>query len=140
MRDKAAENEPSKQDQIRLAQRLAAISNAKPVICPPSKPRRKSQFPDRAQREAVFRLARIFTGKNASVRCIVYNISATGARITMEGAFALPPVVILKLDYNREIRKSQIIWQNKTDAGLKFIENKSDQNSDAPSDEFKDRR
>lgn len=127
LRKKPDEQETITLERDRIARRLQAISNAKPVICPKPVPKKKSSLPERAPRQSVFRLASLYTSKNAAIRCVVYNVSATGVRITMEGAHTLPKIVVLKFDCNKESKKCQPIWQKGEEAGLKFIDIKTNE-------------
>ncbi|MEM9616331.1 MAG: PilZ domain-containing protein [Pseudomonadota bacterium] len=103
-----------------VAKRLAAITNAKPLACPPATTTNKAKR-KRLTRHSVFRLARVFISKMDSIRCVVVNLSADGARITMEDAYALPDIVTLRFDQSGVRRKARVAWRQDRDIGLCFI-------------------
>jgi hypothetical protein len=110
-----------RKDQDRLTKRLSAISTAKPVDAsaappssPASRPRRKEP------REPVYRFARIATGRNTVIKCIIRDISPSGARIAMEGSFELPAEVIIATDTGRRLR-ARVAWRSENEAGLCFL-------------------
>lgn len=107
-----------------VAKRLAAITNAKPLACPPATTTNKARR-ERLTRHSVFRLARIFISKMDSIRCVVVNLSADGARITMEDAYALPDTVTLRFDQSGVRRKARVAWRQDRDIGLCFIKDEA---------------
>lgn len=106
----------------RIAERLAAISSAKPVVidAPPETPRKKKRA-DRAERATVFRPGKIYIAKDKSIPCVVRDISDGGARIAMEAMFPLPPVVVLLVPQAGLKKKARVVWQNETESGLEFL-------------------
>ena len=101
-----------------VAQRLAAISSSKPVVQPYSAPHKEQR---RISRRSVYRLANVLTSKLESIRCIVVDLSADGARITMEAAYPLPEIVTLRFEQSCVRRKARIAWRQGREAGLCFI-------------------
>ena len=94
-----------------VSKRLAAITSAKPV---------KTQV-ERAPRKPVYKLAKLFISKIDSVRCVVVNLSADGAKVTLEGAYDLPDVVVLRFEQTGVKKKARIAWRQDRDIGLSFI-------------------
>lgn len=103
-----------------IARRLASIANAPPPSIT-TIVRKKPGLPEREHRKPVFRLATLFTAPTAAVRCIVHDISDSGARVVMEGAFTLPPEIVVKFDYNGELHGARIAWQENDEAGMAFM-------------------
>lgn len=95
-----------------VSKRLAAITRAKPV--------QKTQV-ERAPRKSVYKLAKLFTSKIDSVRCVVVNLSADGARVTMEDAYDLPEIVVLRFEQTGVKKKARIAWRQDREIGLSFI-------------------
>jgi PilZ domain-containing protein len=108
-----------------VAKRLSAISNAKPVMCPTAAAALRAHR-ERAPRKTVYRLASLFTSKMDSVRCVVVNLSADGARITMEDTYELPEFVMLRFDQSGVKKKARIAWRQDRDIGLSFIKEERD--------------
>lgn len=102
----------------RLAQRLAAIAAQPPISI--EQTAAHSDETRLEPRQPVFRFARIVLADKSEVSCIVTDISASGARIMLEGACALPEWVRLKLILTGEIRKARVAWQRDRAAGLSF--------------------
>ncbi len=105
-----------------VAQRLSAITKAKPVTCPEATAVLREHKP-RAPRTTVYRLASLFINKMDSERCIVVNLSADGARITMEDVIDLPETVVLRFDQSGIRKNARVVWRQDRDAGLCFIKN-----------------
>lgn len=102
-----------------LARRIARIASAKPAECPQMPARRKRPSNSRAMREPVFRLASIYTGKNAHVRCVVKDVSNSGARLSLQTPQALPETVVVKFDQDGTRRRMNVVWQSDNDIGVK---------------------
>lgn len=113
-----------------VARRLKAITNAKPVALPPMAAR--SDRRKDSARQSVFRLARLFTSRFDSVRCVVVDLSADGARVAMEGAYTLPEEVTLSFDQSCVKRKARIAWRHDRELGLEFIK---DEKPEKPEDD-----
>ena len=105
-----------------VAQRLSAITKAKPVTCPEATATLRQNKP-RAPRTTVYRLATLFVNSMDSERCIVVNLSADGARITMEDVIDLPETVVLRFDQSGIRKNARVVWRQDRDAGLCFIKN-----------------
>jgi PilZ domain len=100
--------------------RLAGIINAKPVATPPefagAQENRRRQ-----PRKTTFKLARIFVNKIDSIRCVIINLSADGARISIEGDFDMPQYVVLKFEETGIKKKARIAWRHENEFGLSFL-------------------
>ncbi len=104
----------------RIAQRLAAIA-AQPQVPKPNAPTALDYDGRREERRPVFRFARIILMDRSEVGCIVTDISASGARIMLEGACALPGMIKLRLVLTGETRRARVAWQRDKSAGLSFL-------------------
>lgn len=105
----------------RIGNRLAAITRATPTIGDVRIPELKSKRVERSPREAVFRPGKVYLSKTDMLRCVIRNISETGAYIHLEGAHPLPPVVLLHFNQTGVTKKAKVAWQNDIEAGLHFI-------------------
>lgn len=109
-----------KKDREQIANRLASISNTAPKVTDVRIPQLR-QKPTRAKREPVFRPGKVYLTKTDSLRCVIRNVSETGAYVRLEGAHPLPPVVVLRFDQTGVVKKAHLAWQNENEAGLEFI-------------------
>jgi len=109
-----------------VGQRLAAITAAKPAQQANISPHNEQR---RIGRRSVYRLASVLTSTLESIRCVVIDLSADGAQITMEGAYTLPEVVTLRFDQSCVRKKARVAWIQGREAGLCFIKQSEDNNS-----------
>jgi PilZ domain len=100
--------------------RLAGIINAKPVATPPEFAGAQENR-RREPRKTTFKLARIFVNKIDSIRCVIINLSADGARISIEGDFDMPQYIVLKFEETGIQKKARIAWQHENEFGLSFL-------------------
>lgn len=109
-------------DRERLFSRLTALSAAKgpqapdPALRPPAT-RNQRQEP----RQPTYRFARIFVGRQPIRNCIVRDISASGARIAMEGACDLPETIVLVIGQAGRRIRARVAWRSEHEAGLCFL-------------------
>ncbi|AMN39530.1 PilZ domain-containing protein [Rhodoplanes sp. Z2-YC6860] len=62
-------------------------------------------------------------GNRPRHECLIENVSETGARITLPAGATLPETVDLHLTgVVAVIRKSEVVWQTATEAGLHFLD------------------
>jgi len=109
-----------------VAKRLSAISNAKPVTCPTATAELR-EHRERADRKAIYLLASIFTSRIDGIRCVVVNLSADGARITMEDNYELPELISLRFEQSGIERRARIAWRQDLEIGLSFIKEDDDE-------------
>lgn len=111
-----------KKQRDHIANRLASISsttaNVENVRIPELKGGKK---PSRAKREPVFRPGKLFLSKSNHLRCVIRNVSETGAYVHMEGIHPLPAIVVLRFDQTGVTKKCRVVWQKEIEAGLEFI-------------------
>lgn len=109
-------------DNDRLSRRLGAISAAKPVDAPTLRPVALSRADPRRKepRQQTYRFASIAIGRQTVLRCIVRDLSASGARIALEGAAELPAEVILAIEQTGRRFRARVAWRSEHEAGLCF--------------------
>jgi hypothetical protein len=106
----------------RIAERLAAIKSAAPTITHAGIPEAKRRAPTRAQREPVFKPGKIYLSKTNHLRCVIRNVSDSGAYVHMEGIHPLPTIVVLRFDQTGVVKKARVAWQHETEAGLAYVQ------------------
>lgn len=108
-------------DKDRISRRLASITAARPVDAPPPPPSKKPKRVQRADdRRPAFKFGKVVLDDKSELKCVIKDLSAAGAKIVLEGAITLPPIVLLKIDQTGERRKAAVVWQKETDVGLSF--------------------
>ena len=114
-----AEDVPMATRTDKIAQRIASIAAAKPIVtvAPPSKPdsRRKDQ------RRAVYRHGRLTVAGGVKIDCIIADVSENGARIELDGASSLPDLVLLKVVMTGESKRARVVWKRDNSAGLSYL-------------------
>ncbi len=109
-----------------VAKRLSTISNAKPVTCPTATAALR-EHRERTHRKTSYLLASIFTSGIDGIRCVVVNLSADGARITMEDNYELPELISLRFEQSGVERRARIAWRQDLEIGLSFIKDDNDE-------------
>jgi len=66
-----------------------------------------------------FRVAQLFAEARIGF-CIVRNISATGAGLTMESTTLVPDTFDLSFDGGRTLRSCRVLWRTAREIGLEF--------------------
>ncbi|HOP20189.1 MAG TPA: PilZ domain-containing protein [Amphiplicatus sp.] len=107
-------------DKDRLSQRLSAIKTASAVQFDGPIGSRGSRDKRGAARQSVFRFARLILPDRSIVKCVIKDISSTGARVAIEGNFAIPKHVVLKIDQIGTTKEADVVWQDETEIGLNF--------------------
>ena len=103
-----------------IDKRLSAIA-ARRTNAPPALTKLASVRKEREKRIQTFRNGVVMTAKNVRIPCVIRDTSSRGARITTEGALALPPVILLIDPMTAARRKARVVWQDGGEAGLQFI-------------------
>jgi hypothetical protein len=107
-------------DKEKISRRLASLTAAKPVAAPPPPEKKRATLEPREERRPSFRFGKVILEDHSELRCVLKDFSASGARIVLEGAFTLSPVVTLKVDATGERRKASVVWQKEAEIGLSF--------------------
>ena len=113
-----------------IERRLAALAANREVATPVLK-KLDPVTRHREPRRAVFQNGYLAIGLQAKVRCAIVNLSTGGARIAMEGAYALPEVVVLIGAQSHFRKRARIAWQQGRDAGLEFITDADEDSGEA---------
>ena len=70
-------------------------------------------------RTRLFRTAQLFAEAQIG-SCVVRNISALGAWLTMESTTHVPDTFDLSIDGGRNVRPCRVLWRTATEIGLEF--------------------
>lgn len=108
-------------DKNRISERLAAIKTASAAQFDAPEPPRATRAKRAAERQTVYRFARLVLPDRSVVKCIMKDISTGGAKVIIEGAIAMPPKVLLKVDQTGVTKRARVAWQKDTEVGLQFI-------------------
>ncbi len=78
-------------------------------------------FPRQSVRRRQYKPAKIiFNNDNCVVDCILRDISETGARVKVDGAFDCPPDIAMQLPDGTR-RMCEVIWFRNLEMGVKFV-------------------
>ncbi len=106
----------------RINARLAALA-ATPAskTAPPAISTRENLREE--PREKVYRFARLVLTGEASVKCVVLDLSRGGARVQFDSIGAgLPEFVTLEFEASGITRRARVRWERDHQAGLAFID------------------
>jgi len=60
-------------------------------------------------------------GRPELVTCRIVDVSATGARLELDGADSLPDSFVLIISYDRHLRRHcSVVWRSPTAVGVEF--------------------
>ena len=77
--------------------------------------------PRTAARERTYKAARIgFAGGRATTGCVVRNLSASGACLTVETRGEIPERFNLVFDSGEPSRVARVVWRSATRIGVRF--------------------
>ena len=74
----------------------------------------------RFQRTIVFKAATLMLAEDATLPCIVSDLSNHGARLQLPSTADLPDKFDLTFDTGRTLRKCRVAWQTPTNVGVSF--------------------
>ena len=105
-------------------EKLASSSNRTPIsVARPTSPT-KAPRPTKALRNepraSAFKFGVLHFGGGRKASCMVLDLSAAGARITLEGAINLPETVRLSIPQHSLKIDATVRWQRGMEAGLQF--------------------
>lgn len=86
--------------------------------------RRKNRKEERrgGERKSVYRRAKFFLDHlNASVECIVLDVSRSGVRLRINDSLALPDEFDLLLSYEGERQRVRLRWRRQKEIGVEFV-------------------
>ncbi|ALN73879.1 PilZ domain-containing protein [Aureimonas sp. AU20] len=76
-----------------------------------------------APRTRIFKRAQIlFNNRYSTVDCIVRNISATGALLTIDGSVPLPKHFEFRMGDDEAIRSAKLVYRRELFAGIHFLD------------------
>jgi len=110
-----------KESEKDVADRLRSLKQARPVEFSTLQKEAlaKARETDReAYRRAVYKIGMVMTHGGDEARCVVRDISDTGAKIVLEGGLALPAEFRLLIDGYRAPADATLKWQKKNEAGV----------------------
>ena len=74
------------------------------------------------ERKPVYKKAKFFLDHlNASVECIVLDVSRSGARLRVDDNLALPDEFDLLLSYQGERQRVRVRWRRQKELGVEFV-------------------
>lgn len=71
-------------------------------------------------RQSTYKFGRVRWQGGGDLACIVQDMSRGGARVKLQGAYVLPPTVVLSIAEMAFRRECQVRWQDNDVAGLAF--------------------
>ena len=74
---------------------------------------------ERAQRRRILKSGKIVFG-SSSIDCVVRDISATGARVTVQSPLWFPDVFVLVIASDESSRRAHIVWRRDRQIGIAF--------------------
>lgn len=78
------------------------------------------------ERKPVYKKAKFFLDHlNASVECIVLDVSRSGARLRVDDSLALPDEFDLLLSYQGERQRVRVRWRRQKEIGVEFVKPRS---------------
>ena len=98
--------------------RLGAISSAKPIEFDRSMPTRKGR---ESERQTSYKIGVITLYDNDELRCVVQNVSQTGARLVLEGSITLPGEFLVEIQGFKATTRAKRVWQRDNKVGVQFI-------------------
>jgi hypothetical protein len=108
-------------DRDAISRRLAALAGARARDAPPPPPPGAAKGPKRGDaRQQTFKFAKVCITGRSEIKAVIKDMSATGARIQLEGAHPLPPEMTLKIGPTGERKRASLVWQRDCEAGLHF--------------------
>jgi hypothetical protein len=71
-------------------------------------------------RKRVLKTGTIILGADAKIPCTVRNLSETGARLELQGTFAIPPTFLLIIS-GQSPRQCKLLWRTDARIGVLFL-------------------
>ncbi|MEQ8935933.1 MAG: PilZ domain-containing protein [Amphiplicatus sp.] len=102
----------------RLDARLSALSkasNAGPTTSAGSKKRVQ-----RSERRSTYKVGKVRYDGGGDLACVVQDMSATGVKVKLQGAYPLPAKVLLVIGEIGFKKICDVRWQDNDEAGLSF--------------------
>jgi hypothetical protein len=94
---------------------------------------RNTQTTRSAERIRSFLRAQIiFNNRMSTIDCIIKNISATGARIALDDALAVPTEFELSVPQKGRSHRARLVWRDKDSIGVEFTDTQAPAAAPAP--------
>ena len=74
-----------------------------------------------AERVDTFKMTELKLDGRSKIRCLIKNISRTGAKISCEGSASLPDRIKLFLPTTFEFVDAEVVWRDGKDIGVRFV-------------------
>lgn len=104
----------------KLASRISRIKQASEADRLQAKALRKSK-PRSAGRAPAYKFGILINPLDRSeIRCVITNLSRSGAKVMLEGAVTLAPFVTLKIGAVGAVHRAKVAWQDGNEVGLMF--------------------
>lgn len=72
------------------------------------------------QRRRAILVGRVFDDANNGGRCMIVDMSVSGAKVKCEADFPLGTEVYLKIDKFNDLRRAEVVWLREGYTGLRF--------------------
>lgn len=102
----------------RLDARLNALSKASNAG--PSTVSSKKRVQRQDERRSTYKVGKVRYDGGGDLACVVQDMSATGAKVKLQGAYPLPPKVLLVIGEMGFKKICDVRWQDNDEAGLSF--------------------
>ena len=102
----------------RLDARLNALSKASNAG--PSTVSSKKRVQRQDERRSTYKVGKVRYDGGGDLACVVQDMSATGAKVKLQGAYPLPPKVLLVIGEMGFKKICDVRWQDSDEAGLSF--------------------
>ena len=105
----------------RLSSRVATIMLTEaPEFIPAARPRRERK-PRSNYRVVTYQMSKVRLNDRDTQKCVILNISDTGARIACDGVETLPERFVLVLPYRGAAVDAEVVWRDVNEVGVRFV-------------------
>lgn len=102
----------------RLDARLSALSKASNAG--PTSVSSKKRVQRGAERRTTYKVGKVRYDGGGDLACVVQDMSASGAKVKLQGAYPLPPKILLVIGEIGFKKMCEVRWQDNDEAGLSF--------------------
>lgn len=103
----------------KLDARLSALSKASSAGAATA-PSAKKRIQRNAERRSTYKVGKVRYDGGGDLACVVQDMSATGAKVKLQGAYPLPPKILLVIGELGFKKVCDVRWQDNDEAGLSF--------------------
>ncbi|MEM9170540.1 MAG: PilZ domain-containing protein [Pseudomonadota bacterium] len=101
-----------------LSKRLDSIKAAPQVRFDKSLPKRKGR---EATRRSAYKIGVIRLYNNEVLRCVVKDVSQSGARVVLEGSISLPNEFLFTIEGFKGEARVKRVWQREKIVGVQYV-------------------